>query len=244
MRRLIVLSFAVLFLVTGCAVDNIPAVDTQIQVVTTDPVVPTTLQTAPETTEPMQTTLPIPADDELVCTGMYAPQLRVELAYATAYNFTGKVIYDFEEAYLRYGTLKKLIAADELLRAHGVGIVIWDGFRPVSAQEKLWQVCPDPTYVSHPVTGRRAHCRGNAVDVTLYDLQTGELLDMPTGFDDFSKRADRNYADCTQTQKENALLLENAMKDCGFKPYSAEWWHYTDRVDYPVDEAFDPSVEQ
>jgi len=190
-------------------------------------------------------TLPAePADSDFVRVTDYIPGIRQELKYAPEDNFTGQVIYDFRDAYLRYGTVKKLKAVSEDLAEMGLYIKIWDGFRPVSAQEKLWQVCPDPTYVSHPVTGRRAHCRGNAVDVTLYDLQTGELLDMPTGFDDFSKRADRNYADCTQTQKENALLLENAMKDCGFKPYSAEWWHYTDRVDYPVDEAFDPSVEQ
>lgn len=241
MKRMIAFACLVVLLLSGCARDNSPQTIPPDTVATTGTTAATTPHTAPATMEATQPSLPVPDNDMLVSVALYAPQIRVDLAYATEGNFTGKVIYEFYEAYLRYGTLKKLIEADEALRAQGVGILIWDGFRPVSAQAKLWETCPDPTYVSHPVTGRRAHCRGNAVDVTLYDLQTGELLDMPTGFDDFSKRADRNYNDCTDVQKENALMLERAMKSSGFKPYSAEWWHFTDSDDYPVDENFDPA---
>ena len=139
-------------------------------------------------------------------------------------------------------TVKKLAAACAELEQQGLGILIWDGFRPVSAQAALWDICPDPKYVSHPVTGTRAHCRGNAVDLTLIDLETGEKLEMPTGFDDFSALADRNYGDCTDAAAENARLLECIMKKHGFKPYSAEWWHYTDTDSYPVAEDFEPPV--
>ena len=183
-----------------------------------------------------------PEDEELVRVMDYLPSVREELAYATGENFTGEQIYDFYNAYLRYGTVKKLAAVSAELEEQGLGLLIWDGFRPVSAQKKLWDICPDPKYVSHPVTGTRAHCRGNAVDLTLVDLETGQKLEMPTGFDDFSVLADRNYSDCTAEAAANAKLLEAVMKKHGFKPYSAEWWHYTDTVSYPVAEEFEPPV--
>ena len=181
-----------------------------------------------------------PEDDELVRVADFIPGIRQNLRYATKENFTGQQIYDFADAYLRYGTVKKLQVACEELAQQNLGILIWDGFRPVAAQEKLWEICPDPAYVSHPVTGSRSHCRGSAVDLTLIDLRTGQLLEMPTDFDDFSKLADRDYSDCPKAAAENARLLEEVMKKHGFKPYSAEWWHYSDTEDYPVEEDFHP----
>lgn len=204
---------------------------------------PTEAPTEPVITAPTEPALlPEPEDEELVRVIDYLPSVREELAYATGENFTGQQVYDFYNAYLRYGTVKKLAAASAELEEQGLGILIWDGFRPVSAQKKLWDICPDPKYVSHPVTGTRAHCRGNAVDLTLCDLETGERLEMPTGFDDFSALADRDYGDCTDVAAENARLLERIMKKHGFKPYSAEWWHYTDTDSYPVAEDFEPPV--
>jgi len=185
---------------------------------------------------------PEPEDGDLVRVIDYLPAVREELAYATEDNFTGQKIYDFYNAYLRYGTVKKLAAVCGELEEQGLGILIWDGFRPVSAQAALWDICPDPSYVSHPVTGSRSHCRGSAIDLTLIDLETGEKLTMPTGFDDFTDLADRDYADCTPEAAANAKLLEDAMKKHGFKPYSAEWWHYSDTDSYPVEEDFEPPV--
>lgn len=204
---------------------------------------PTEAPTQPVIIAPTEPALlPEPEDGELVRIIDYLPSVREELAYASEENFTGQQIYDFYNAYLRYGTVKKLAAASAELEEMGLGILIWDGFRPVSAQAALWDICPDARYVSHPVTGTRAHCRGNAVDLTLVDLETGEKLEMPTGFDDFSALADRNYSDCSDAAAENARLLEDIMKKHGFKPYSAEWWHYTDTVSYPVAEDFEPPV--
>ena len=186
--------------------------------------------------------LPEPEDAELVRVMDYLPSVREELAYATEGNFTGQQVYDFYNAYLRYGTVKKLAQVSAELEQLGYGLLIWDGFRPVSAQAALWEICPDPAFVSHPVTGTRAHCRGNAVDLTLFDLQTGELLPMPTDFDDFSALADRDYTDCDPIAAANATLLENVMKKHGFKPYRAEWWHFTDTDSYPVADDFQPPV--
>ena len=170
----------------------------------------------------------------------YIPDIEVELVYATDGNFTGKVIYDFSDAWLRYGTVKKLAAAQETLKKQGFQLKIWDAFRPVSAQYKLWKICPDARYVANPNKGFSSHSRGNTVDVTLVDTD-GNNVAMPTGFDDFSRLADRNYADVKgKNAVSNAKLLERTMKDCGFVPYSGEWWHFSDSVQYSVAKDFTP----
>lgn len=126
-----------------------------------------------------------------------------------------------------------------MLAGQGYSLVIWDAFRPVSAQQTLWDICPDPAYVSHPVTGNRNHCRGNAVDITLADSQ-GNLVEMPSEFDDFTSKADRDYSDCTPEAAANAQLLQDVMEEQGFSGYEKEWWHFADSTDYPVNENFEP----
>lgn len=183
-----------------------------------------------------------PADNALVLIKQYIPGIEVEQQYGTVNNFTKQRLYDFSDAYLRYGTVKKLKKASDMLKAQGLGLKVWDAFRPVSAQVRLYNAHPDPNVVSHPVTGYRGHCRGNAVDVTLIDLATREELAMPTGFDNFTPYADRDYSDCGATAAANARLLESTMTKCGFIPLQSEWWHFTDGETYPVDEFFDPGT--
>jgi len=195
-----------------------------------------------ESKEPEEILPPEPADEEFVLIADYVSDVKFEIAYATENNFTGRKIYEFSETYLRYGTVKKLKQAAGKLGESGLGLIVWDGFRPVSAQAKLWEFCPNARYVSNPVTGRRTHSRGNTVDISLYDLVTGEPVPVPTGYDDFSHRADRDYSDCDETATANALLLEQIMEECGFSPYFEEWWHYSDSTDYPVEEYFDPGM--
>lgn len=203
--------------------------------------------TAPPTDPTIEPTDPPavePEDEDFVLLSDYVPNLRTHLYYATTENFTGQVIYDFQDAYLRYGTAMRLKQAALELEKLGYGILIWDGYRPLYAQQRLWDAYPDPTFVSKPGTGNQRHCRGMAVDMTLYDLATGEELEMPTGFDDFSSKADRDYSDCTAQAAQNAKLLEDAMIQAGFKPYSKEWWHFNDTHDYPIEERFDPAEKE
>jgi len=202
--------------------------------------------TDPEGTEPEATQPPMPIpepdDSDFVRIADYISDAKIELPYATVNNFTGYRIYDFDDAYLRYGSVKKLQKVSAALREYGIGLIIWDAFRPVAAQAALWEVCPDPTYVSNPKTGRRTHCRGNTVDISVYDLESGEELKVPTGFDNFTVYADRDYSDCAPDAAANARLLEQLMKENGFKPYFGEWWHFEDETDYPVEESFYPTV--
>lgn len=200
---------------------------------TTAPELPA--EPAPEPEEP----LPEPEAAEFVPVTDYLPQVRVDLRYAGTDNFTGQTIYSFTDAYLRYGTVRKLAQAQTALEEAGYSLLIWDAFRPTEAQFRLWEVCPDPVYVANPEKGYSSHSRGNTVDVTLTDPD-GNVVEMPSGFDDFSALADRDYSDVSETAAANAQLLENVMTDCGFRPYSGEWWHFTDTDDYPVEEAFSP----
>ena len=179
--------------------------------------------------------LPEPADTDFVRIMDYIPDIAIDLKYATADNFTGTVIYDFNDAYLRYGTVKKLAVAQEKLKSMGYRIKIWDTYRPFSAQEKLWQVCPNPRYVANPANGMKAHNLGGTIDMTIVTLD-GEEVEMPTGFDDFSLKADRDYSDVSETAATNAMMLEQVMTECGFKGYQGEWWDYSDTTAY---EAYD-----
>ncbi len=176
---------------------------------------------------------PEPADEDLVLIKDYIPDIVIDLKYATKDNFTGQVIYESADAYLRYGTVKRLMVVQNGLKPLGYKLLIWDSYRPVEAQFKLWEICPDSTYVANPNKGYSSHSRGNTIDVSIVTL-AGKEVEMPTGFDDFSVEADRDYSDVSQTAAENALMLEQIMEDAGFRGYSGEWWHYTDTTDYPV----------
>ena len=193
---------------------------------------------APPPAEEPEPPAPEPADDDFVRVQDYIPDIRVELKYATADNFTGTVIYGFSDAYLRYGTVKKLAAAQETAASDGYSLLIWDAFRPTAAQYKLWEICPDPVYVANPNNGFSSHSRGNTVDVTLV-YSDGSAVEVPTGFDDFSPLADRDYSDVpSAAAAEHARYLETVMEDCGFQPYSGEWWHFSDTDSYEVEETF------
>ena len=204
---------------------------------------PTTVpETIPQTTATEadvveERAYPDPQDMVFVAVADYLPQVRMDLKYATEDNFTGQTVYEFTTVYLRYGTLRKLAAVQADLEELGLGLKIWDAFRPVSAQYKLWEICPDIRYVANPNTGFSDHSRGNTVDVTLVDSQGREVV-MPTGFDDFSKKADRDYSDCSQEAADNALILQVLMEKHGFSGYKNEWWHFTDQEEYPVEATF------
>ena len=255
MKRIVCLLFAIVLALAACALPHGTPVSTDAptlppQTETTPPVPPTVVPTAPAPTKPEPTdateptvatepTLPEPLDTDLVRIQDYIPDIFVELPYATEDNFTGRIIYDFDTPWLRYGTVKKLASVQQQLREQGLSLKIWDGFRPTAAQFLLWEACPDPNYVSDPNTSFSSHSRGNTVDITLV-RSDGTEIPMPTGFDDFTALADRDYRDCSEEAATNAMLLQTLMEECGFRGYRKEWWHFTDTQDYPVEETFRP----
>lgn len=173
-----------------------------------------------------------PEDDEYVLVKKYIPDIYVELMYATDNNFTGVRIYDFTDAYLRYGTVKKLANVQKELKEQGYSLKIWDAYRPFEAQQKLWEVYPDPNYVANPANGMRRHNLGGTVDITMVAAD-GSIIPMPTEFDDFSLKADRNYSDIDNEEAvKNVMILQTAMENNGFTGYQGEWWDYSDTDEY------------
>lgn len=154
------------------------------------------------------------------------PNIRVQLVYATAKNFTAKVIYKkCAKAYLLKEVALALNEVQKELEQLGLGLLVWDAYRPMQGQQALWNACPDERYVYPPQKGGR-HTRGTTVDVTLVRLSDGLQLEMPTGFDDFTPQAASNYANVSPQALKNRTQLQSVMKKHGFLPIASEWWHF------------------
>ncbi|MBO1264426.1 hypothetical protein J3A84_05145 [Proteiniclasticum sp. SCR006] len=160
--------------------------------------------------------------------------LSIDLKYATDDNFTGQRVYPEDApALLALETALKLKIANERFEKDGYRIRIWDGYRPRSVQDIFWNLVPDPRYVADPSKGS-IHNRGASVDVTLEDFQ-GNVLEMPTDYDDFSEKASRNYQGSSEKARENMLYLTRIMEESGFKGLPSEWWHFDDKSrTYPL----------
>lgn len=230
-----ILLFLLCLLLCGCGRQTAPAeAPTPTPTETAAPApTPSPTPTPTPTPTPAPTPAPEPPDDALVNVADYIPTIHVDLRYATTRNCSGAVIYDFTDAQLRYGTVKKLSAAQETVLSQGYSLLIWDAYRPVSAQFKLWEICPDNTYVANPYTGFSRHSRGDTVDIALVTAD-GAPVALPSDFDEFSALADRDYTDVSAEAAANADLLDRAMTQAGFVGYSGEWWHYSDSVKYDV----------
>jgi D-alanyl-D-alanine dipeptidase len=161
------------------------------------------------------------------------PSIRVALAYATAQNFTGRVLYPDNRAWLRAEAAEALFRAADRLADMGLILVLLDAFRPVSVQRALWAIRPDPEFVADPAIGSD-HSRGVAVDVTLADA-AGEL-DMGTAFDTALPQSHHDSVDIGPRAAGNREILRKAMADAGFAANPNEWWHYAlrDAGRYPI----------
>jgi D-alanyl-D-alanine dipeptidase len=161
---------------------------------------------------------------ELVNVQMVIPGIQVDLKYATPDNFTGQVVYAFHDCLLLDEVAIQLAQVQAELELKGLGLKIWDGFRPLSAQWKFWELVPDERYVSDPRKGGR-HTRGTAVDVTLV-RKDGQELTMPSDFDDFSEKAHRDYRGASEEAMFHRELLRDVMERHGFIGLPTEWWHF------------------
>jgi zinc D-Ala-D-Ala dipeptidase len=156
------------------------------------------------------------------------PRIQIDIRYATKNNFTNQIVYPQAGCYLKKFVAEKLDKIQQELESQGLGLKIFDAYRPQPYQQRLWNVCPNALYVADPKDGS-THSRGVAVDLTLVNNKTGREVEMPSGFDDFTTKAHRTYNTMTDQAKRNCKLLEDIMVKYDFKPYSAEWWHYTDK---------------
>lgn len=179
---------------------------------------------------------------DLVDITQVIPTIELDIRYATTNNFTHQQIYTQACCYLRSEVAYALKEVQDELATMGLGLKIWDGYRPHHVQFKLWQIVPDARYVAEPHKGSR-HNRGAAVDLTLIRLDTKQELEMPTGFDDFTEQAWRSCHDISALAKKNRQLLEDVMMKHGFIGLETEWWHfdYKDWQQYPL---LDASFEE
>lgn len=154
----------------------------------------------------------------------YSSDFVYDMKYATEDNFLKAKVYDCAECYLRLKTVKALILANQKFIKKGYHIKLFDCYRPLDIQKKMWQIVPNPEYVANPAKGS-IHNRGGAVDITLVD-SNGKELDMGTKFDFFGPEASHYYAGVTEEVKENRKLLKKIMLKKNFISFDSEWWHY------------------
>jgi zinc D-Ala-D-Ala dipeptidase len=149
----------------------------------------------------------------------------LDIKYATTDNFTKTKIYDCPACYLRPAVATALAKVHAELQQKGLGIKVFDCYRPRPYQQRLWDKVPDPNYVTPPKKGSM-HNRGMAIDLTIIDKK-GNELDMGTPYDFFGEKAHHTFTGLTKIQQENRTLLLTSMEKHGFKHIRTEWWHYS-----------------
>ena len=174
--------------------------------------------------------------------------IKLDIRYATADNFVGRPVYPQARAFLQKPAAKAVARVHKKLKKQGLGLVIFDGYRPWTITKLFWDVVPNEKrkFVADPAKGSK-HNRGCAVDLSIFDLKTGELVDMPSGYDEFTERASPDYAGGTPEQRANRELLRKLMEEEGFTVNPNEWWHfdYKNWQDYAIyDISFDEAAEE
>ena len=220
------------------AVATLVACDRSPETVQIQPVRPV----AELTQEALKATPPAPRGDErpsdLVEVVTLDPTIHLDIRYATANNFLGVPVYSQARAFLQRPAAEALVRVNRTLAPKGYGLLIHDGYRPWYVTKIFWDATPPDQhdFVADPAKGSK-HNRGCAVDLTLYDLKTGKAVEMPSLYDDATKRAAADYPGGTARQRELRDLLRQAMEAEGFTVEPLEWWHfdYKDWESYAVE---------
>jgi D-alanyl-D-alanine dipeptidase len=165
------------------------------------------------------------------------PAIKLDIRYASTNNFMGTPMYTQARAFLERPAAEALLRALPELKAQGYGVIIHDGYRPWYVTKIFWEATPNhqKIFVADPKAGSR-HNRGCAVDLSLYDLKTGEEVVMPSGYDEMTERAYAHYPGGTAEERVRRDLLRHAMVKQGFEVNPTEWWHfdYKEWREYPI----------
>ena len=165
------------------------------------------------------------------------PTIKLDIRYATTNNFLSTPVYTRPAAYLQRPAAEALVRVHHALASRGYGLLIHDAYRPWWVTKVFWEATPPKLheFVADPAQGSR-HNRGCAVDLTLYDLNTGKAVSMPSVYDEMSPRAYPDYAGCEPAEREHRQILRKAMEREGFTVYETEWWHFDfkDWREYPI----------
>ena len=161
-------------------------------------------------------------------------RIPIDVRYATPNNFMHETLYPVAKSYLRAPAANALADVERELAPQGLGLKVFDAYRPYAITKRMWDKIHNPDFVADPAKGSR-HNRGAAVDLTLIDLRTGAEIAMPTPYDDFTPRARQDFNDLPAEVIANRATLREAMMRRGFEPLPSEWWHF----DYRGWERFD-----
>jgi D-alanyl-D-alanine dipeptidase len=156
------------------------------------------------------------------------PHLVYDIRYATTNNFTGRRMYPAgtKTCFLRLPAARALQRVETKLNKQGMGLKIYDGYRPYAVTVKFWELIGDERYVAHPAKGS-GHNRGIAVDLTIINLSDGKELNMGTDYDDFRENAHHAFTNLPAEVIANRKLLKDLMLEEGFILFDTEWWHYS-----------------
>lgn len=162
-----------------------------------------------------------------------SPDIKLDIRYATNANLAGRPVYKEARAFLQRPAAEALLKVDKDLHKQGYGLLIFDGYRPWSVTKLFWDITPaeNKNFVADPKKGSK-HNRGCAVDLSMYDLSTGQEIEMPGVYDEMSERSLPDYKGGTEKQREMRDLLMASMEAHGFTVYEYEWWHF-DYKDWP-----------
>lgn len=172
------------------------------------------------------------------------PSIILDIRYATSNNFLGFPVYPTSACYLHKDVAQAINQVQTEISSMQLGLKVFDGYRPLSVQQVMWDAIQDERYVSNPAKNKGRHTRGTAVDLTLVDCN-GRELEMPTDFDDFTERAHSDYPDVSEVAAYNRGLLQEIMTKYGFQVFPTEWWHFdftgwSDEAKFPpLDVSFD-----
>ncbi len=167
------------------------------------------------------------ADSDLVELTALDPSIRLDVRYASTNNFMSTRFYDEPRAFMQRPAAEALVRVNQALAERGYGLLIHDAYRPWYVTKMFWDATPEAHkhFVADPANGSR-HNRGCAVDLTLYDLATGEPVEMVGLYDEFSERSYPDYLGGTSLARWHRELLRDAMEAEGFRVYEFEWWHF------------------
>lgn len=156
------------------------------------------------------------------------PGIVYDLRYATVNNFMKRLMYPAgtRVTYLRLPAARNLQKVQEELNSRGLGLKIFDAYRPYAVTVKFWELVKDERYVANPAKGS-GHNRGVSVDLTMINLKTGREVDMGTGFDNFTDTAHHSFTQLPEDVLQNRILLKSLMEKYGFRSLETEWWHYS-----------------
>jgi D-alanyl-D-alanine dipeptidase len=173
--------------------------------------------------------------DPLVNLRSYSNDFTYEMRYASGNNFMNVQMYDCEICLLQDDVALALYEANQYFHKRGYKIKIYDCYRPLDTQKRMWEKVPNAMYVANPYDGGSVHNRGAAVDITLVTLND-EFVDMGTDYDYFGREAHIDYMGHSQSIQNNRKLLGEGMKKFGFNTIQSEWWHfsYKDIQSFPL----------